>query len=320
MDASAPDPRARRRLPRLSIVTPSFNQAEFLELTLRSILDQDYPNLELIVMDGGSTDGSAEILRAYGDRLSHWVSEPDGGQTDAINRGFARSSGDVLTWINSDDLLLPGSLEFVGRAFAEDPELHWLTGALRRIDAGGKTLDVRTAFDQPSHLAERGIFTNGARYRFNVPQPSSFFSRELWNAAGPLDRSVQYTMDRMLWLTAFARGFEPRFVERELAAFRLHEGSKTVSQKSAFTADRARVHWRLARRPGFRLLPNLQLAREYAVDLRLQRCDALLEAGSPARAAGALGAAMALSPGLIRRRLYSLREIASAFFSPRRRS
>src|SRR5687767_14913471 len=121
--------------PRITIVTPSFNQAQYLEQTLRSVLDQDYPNLDYIVVDGGSTDGSVEIIRRYADRLSWWVSEKDDGQSHAINKGFARAGGEVFGYINSDDILYPGALDAVARAYGAGAE--WMIGWVMTVEQDG---------------------------------------------------------------------------------------------------------------------------------------------------------------------------------------
>ncbi|MBL8121111.1 MAG: glycosyltransferase, partial [Anaerolineae bacterium] len=121
-------------LPRITLVTPSYNQAAYLERTIRSVIDQDYPALQYLIMDGGSTDGSVEIIRRYERHLDGWVSQPDGGQSDAINQGFARAEGEIMTWLNSDDVLLPGALRLVGEIFARWPEIAWLTGQPANLD------------------------------------------------------------------------------------------------------------------------------------------------------------------------------------------
>src|SRR3954447_3859663 len=117
----------RATLPKISVVTPSFNQAEYLEETLRSVLDQEYTNLEYIVIDGGSTDGSVDIIRRYEDRLAYWVSEPDQGQYDALNKGFARTTGEIMAWLNSDDKYLDWTFSSVAEAMSKLPEIEWLT-------------------------------------------------------------------------------------------------------------------------------------------------------------------------------------------------
>src|SRR5258706_15191827 len=127
-------------LPRITIVTPSYNQAQYVDATIRSVLEQGYPNLEYIVVDGASTDGSAEVIRRHADRLAWWVSEKDGGQSAALAKGFARATGDVLAWLNSDDLYLPGTLATVARVFPPEPDVGFIYGSRVVIDPGGATL------------------------------------------------------------------------------------------------------------------------------------------------------------------------------------
>src|ERR1035437_8512433 len=117
-------------LPRISLVTPSFNQAPFLEATIRSVLDQDYAALEYVIVDGGSTDGSVEIIRKYQGRLAYWCSEPDQGQYDAINKGFARSTGHIMAWINADDMFFPWTFQLVADVFSMFPDVSWITSLL----------------------------------------------------------------------------------------------------------------------------------------------------------------------------------------------
>ena len=128
------------RWPRITVVTPSFNQGRFLEETIQSVLYQDYPNLEYIVIDGGSTDGSSDIIRRYSDQLAYWVSRPDRGQTDALIQGFGRASGDVLCWLCADDVWEPGTLREVGRIFASQPETRAVYGDAAFVDAQGRRI------------------------------------------------------------------------------------------------------------------------------------------------------------------------------------
>jgi glycosyltransferase involved in cell wall biosynthesis len=205
-------------LPRITIVTPSYNQADYLEETMRSVLDQGYPNLEYIVCDGGSTDGSVEIIRKYADRLAWWVSEKDQGQTDAINKGFARATGEVLGFINSDDLLTSGSLAHVGKAFSEGH--RWLVGWSTYIDATG--LDWPFVIGKTDDPVDWFIANP-------IPQQSSFWSAETHRKLGQLDTGYRFAFDYEWWMRLrFVGGLTPHIIRRPLGKFRLHDQSKTT--------------------------------------------------------------------------------------------
>ena len=177
--------------PRISVVTCSFQQASYLEQALRSVLEQAYPSLEYVVVDGGSSDGSAEIIRRHAPALAHWVSEPDGGQTQALIKGFSRCTGDVLGWLCSDDLLLPGALRTVGEFFAAHPGVAAAYGDALWIDAGGRLLRPKREID-----FSRFVLLHDHNY---IPQPSMFWRRSLYDAVGGLDARFDLAMDADLW-------------------------------------------------------------------------------------------------------------------------
>ena len=220
-------------LPKVSIVTPSFNQAPFLEQTLRSVLEQDYPNLEYIVIDGGSTDGSANIIRKYADQLAYWQSQPDQGQTDAINQGFAHATGEILAWLNSDDLLLPGAVSAAVRALEEHPEAAMVYGDALLINAQGKTIGKFPAAQTDLRKLRRGYV--------HIPQQASFFRAELWRKVGPLDVSFYFAMDYDLWVRLAA--LAPLvYVPQLWAAFRLHGEGKSIAADDRCWPEMLRVH------------------------------------------------------------------------------
>ena len=189
---------AVQRWPKITVVTPSFNQGGFIEQTLRSVLDQHYPNLEYYVIDGGSTDGTVEILRRYGDKLTGWVSEADGGQSHAINKGFASSQGDVMTWLNSDDQLAEDSLWIAGEIFATQPEVAWLTGKLANMSADGRMTTICDHDLSASFLIRRG-WHHSKMFGF-LQQEGTFWRRELWEqAGGNVDIERHYSLDFDLW-------------------------------------------------------------------------------------------------------------------------
>ncbi len=208
---------------RITVVTPSFNQGAFIERTIESVASQRGPfEIEHLVIDGGSTDATLSILRRNEGRL-RWVSEPDRGQCDAINKGFRMATGDVLAWLNSDDTYEPGALAEVSKALG--PRwARWCFGECRIIDEGDR--EIRRAVSAYKSWVSRRYSRIRLLGRNFIPQPATFFRRDLLDEAGPLDETLRYAMDYDLWLR-FARVADPVFVPRPLASFRWHGASKT---------------------------------------------------------------------------------------------
>lgn len=232
--------------PRISIVTPSLNQAPFLEATIKSVLSQGYPNLQYGIVDGGSTDGSLEIIDRYRDQLDYVVVESDRGQSDAINKGFARADGDVIGWLCSDDVYTPGALAAVGEVFRGDPATQWIVGHCRHVDTEGQPLDPALARGASPECTLADLLLGRGGVCF--PQPGSFWSRSLMQKVGPLDESLHYQMDYDLWCRFLASGVGPVLLDRELAYYRLHELSKTCSAQPRFMQERIRLRSRYAPR------------------------------------------------------------------------
>jgi glycosyltransferase involved in cell wall biosynthesis len=182
--------------PKISVITCCYNHAQFIEETIQSVLDQNYTNLEYIVIDGGSTDGSAEIIASYATRLSYWISEPDNGQTDALIKGFARATGDILCWLCSDDVFEPWTLREVAEFFTRNPEARVVYGDATWIDVNGRFLRAKK-----EHGFNRFIW----RYDHNfIPQPSTFWRQDLYRQVGGLDPNTDIAMDADLWLRFFS--------------------------------------------------------------------------------------------------------------------
>ena len=221
--------------PLVSIVTPSYNQAPFLEATLRSVLDQDYPNIEYILVDGGSTDGSREIIERYAERLAWWVSEKDQGQTDAINKGFARANGQILAWLNSDDTYLPGAVSQAVAALQAHPEAGMVYGDANLIDEAGRAIGKFPARQTDYRRLRRGYV--------HIPQQASFFRATLWRRVGPLDPSFYFAMDYDLWVRLASRA-PLLYVPSLWANFRLHGAGKSVVSDERCWPEMLRVHYR----------------------------------------------------------------------------
>jgi glycosyltransferase involved in cell wall biosynthesis len=204
--------------PKISVVTPSYNQAEFLERTIKSVLDQNYSCLEYIIIDGGSTDGSVDIIKRYANQLAYWVSEKDKGQTNAINKGFSRATGDVVAWLNSDDEYCPGSLETVARTFMSNKSLNFVFGDRLTIDKDGKILRK----DRHCRYCFMALIVLG----FIFSQPACFWKRELFDKYGLLDESKRCCMDYEFFCR-IGRGLKAKHVRQFFAKYRSHGESKS---------------------------------------------------------------------------------------------
>jgi glycosyltransferase involved in cell wall biosynthesis len=247
--------------PKLSIITPSLNQGAFIERTIRSVLDQGYEELEYMVVDGGSTDSSVETIRRYEERLAWWVSEPDQGQTDAINKGLARATGDVIAFVNSDDYYLPGAFEAAIGAL-ERSGAPWVAGAARVVDEHDRPTDEVWLPEPPS--VTEVAWPLGRHWwmlpPWGVPQPSSFWRREAFDRLGPFRRDMHYAFDTEFQLRLVYNGLMPELIDDELSARVMHAGAKS--------ADRSR--WVREQRHMIRVL-RPELTRTERIKLPIAR-------------------------------------------------
>jgi glycosyltransferase involved in cell wall biosynthesis len=207
--------------PKISVVTPSFNQGRFLEKTILSVLNQGYPNLEYIIIDGGSTDNSVEIIKRYEQHLTYWESEPDRGQSHAINKGFARATGDIFAWLNSDDWYEPGALQKVAEVFTANPEAGAVVGAGNMVDEVGNEV----LLCEPFEVTVASLYGWVDRFFW---QPSCFFTRKAWESSGPLDEGLHFAMDLDLWFK-IAASWKFAMTEANLSWSLKHADAKTTS-------------------------------------------------------------------------------------------
>ena len=210
------------KLPKISIITPSFNQGQYLEETILSVLNQDYPALEFFIIDGGSTDSSVEIIKKYAHRLTYWESKPDRGQSHAINKGFRMASGEIVAWLNSDDLLAPGALKVVAQAWQQNPGLGLISGQTEIIDQAGKP--TGNIFGSEPNVINSLLSSENP-----ISQPSTFFSTSALKEVGFLDETLHMSMDWDLWLRIGAR-YPTLFIPKMLSKSRNWEMTKTRTQ------------------------------------------------------------------------------------------
>ncbi len=203
--------------PKVTIVTPSYNQGAFLENTILSVLNQDYSNIEYIIIDGGSTDGSVDIIKKYEDKLQYWISEHDNGQCHAINKGFERASGQVFNWVNSDDILMPSAVKIAVNYMVNNPDIGMVYGDRIVVDGKGNFLDL---IQLPS-FSERWMM-----YNWYIPQETVFFRRRFWLEVGGLNVKLHYYLDYDLWvrLNKVTQLYHIPFV---MGAYRKHPSAKT---------------------------------------------------------------------------------------------
>ena len=227
--------------PLVSIITPSYNQGRFLEATIRSVLEQDYDRLEYIIMDGGSSDESVEIIQRYekdetlGHRLVKWVSEKDEGQTDAINKGFSIAKGDILAWLNSDDTYQPGAVSRAVEYLEAHPDAGMVYGDANLIDETGEILGQFPARQTDHRRLRRGYV--------HIPQQASFFRTEVWKKVGPLDPTFYFAMDYDLWVR-ISKIAPIHYYPGLMANFRLHGTGKSVVSDNRCWPEMLRVHFR----------------------------------------------------------------------------
>lgn len=276
----------------VSIITPSYNQAKYLEQTILSVLNQDHPRIEYIVMDGASTDGSVDIIKKYAGRLAHWESEKDKGQADAINKGFARATGEIIAWLNSDDYYLPGTIRTVVKVFEENPDVVLVYGNMLAVDENGKTFNT---------LNYKQLTLEDLLSFQIIGQPAVFMRRSALQKTSGLDLTFHFLLDHLLWIQLVKHG-KLLHVNQTWSAARYHAEAKNVAKAAEFG------------REAFRILETIAQDKDLAatllkIDRRAHasafRVDAryLLDGGLPGKALQAWFRALLIYPPVALKRM-----------------
>ncbi|MDO9546031.1 MAG: glycosyltransferase family 2 protein [Pelolinea sp.] len=224
-----------KKCPLVTIVTPSYNQAAYLEETILSVLNQDYEHIQYIIMDGASSDGSVAIIKRYEGKISDWITKKDCGQTDAINKGFALAEGEIIAWLNSDDTLLPNAVSEAVQYLSKNPNVGLVYGDANYIDEKSNVIGKFPAAQTSLKKLKRGYV--------HVPQQASFFRKSLWDQVGPLDPNFFFAMDYDLWVR-LASISRITYLPRLWANFRLHADAKTISADDRCWPEMLNVHFR----------------------------------------------------------------------------
>jgi glycosyltransferase involved in cell wall biosynthesis len=271
--------------PLVSIITPSFNQASYLEQTLRSVLEQDYPRIEYTVIDGASTDGSVEIIKKYVVRLAHWISEKDSGQAEAINKGLVRATGEIIAWLNSDDYYLPGAISAAVKVFEENRDVVMVYGDMLAVDENGQTINT---------LKYKQLSLEDLLCFQIIGQPSVFFRREVYEVIGGLDTTFHFLLDHQYWIRIAQQG-KTLHVDQTWAAARYHAKAKNRAKASEFGREAFRILDWAKGQPG---LTEAVSGVERRARASAHRVDAryLLDGGKPASALKAWVRALFIHP------------------------
>jgi len=226
-----------KKLPKVSIVTPSFNQAQFIERTIESILGQNYPNLEYIIMDGGSKDGTVDIIKKYGKRII-WKSEKDGGQSEAINKGLRMATGEIVAFLNSDDTYEPGAIQKVVDFFLANPDKKWVYGKCKIVDENDR--EIRRPITWYKNIKLKNYTYRKLLAENFISQPATFWKRELLDEIGYINEDEHYTMDYEYWLR-IGQKYPAGVINAYLADFRMYNTSKSGSLSNPQFQDELRM-------------------------------------------------------------------------------
>lgn len=261
-------------LPTISVVTPSFNRKRYLAETMDSVLGQRYPKLEYVVVDGASTDGSAELINDRAHELAWSVSEPDGGAWEAINKGFAHTSGEVMGWLGSDDLLMPWALSVIGELFARFPQIEWLTTVYPLVcDESGRAVacSYRAAYSKKGFFRGDNLPEAGWPGADFIMQESTYWRRSLWDRAGArVEESLRLAADFELWARFHRADGRLYGVATPLAGFRMHGDQKSQTDRASYIEEAREVFLRYGGQPPHPLAAGVRLVLARALPRRLQ--------------------------------------------------